>query len=216
MHVPQHFAMADADVAAVLREPGAGELITATPKGLLATLLPLLHDPDAGPRGALLGHLARSNEQWRQPCVGEAMVLLRGPDAYVSPAWYPSKAEHGRVVPTWNYVRVHVYGALVVHDDPGWLADLVDRLTRQHEAHRDAPWSTADAPPRFVEGQLRAVVGVELQITRVEAKAKLSQNRPDADIDGVVRGTLADGATAMSRAVEAARPRRDRGAAERA
>ena len=103
---------------------------------------------------------------------------MRGPDAYISPGWYASKAEHGRVVPTWNYVTAHVYGRLVVHDDPAWTEDLVRRLTTKHEAYRDHPWSVDDAPRNFIEGQLRAIVGIELEITRVEAKAKLSQNRP--------------------------------------
>jgi transcriptional regulator len=139
------------------------------------------------------------------PPVGEALVILRGPDAYVSPDWYPSKAAHGRVVPTWNYVTAHVYGELVVHDDVEWLDGLVRRLTEKHEAGRPRPWSPDDAPPAFVAGQLRAIVGVELRISRVEAKAKLSQNRPQADIDGVVRGSLAKGNEEMARAVQAAR-----------
>ena len=137
--------------------------------------------------------------------VREALVVLRGPDAYVSPSWYASKAEHGRVVPTWNAVTAHVYGELVVHDDPDWVGALVDRLTRKHEAGREQPWAVTDAPAQYVAGQLRAVVGVEVRITRIEAKAKLSQNRSAADVDGVVRGSRADGELAMARAVEAAR-----------
>jgi transcriptional regulator len=127
------------------------------------------------------------------------MVILRGPDAYVTPSWYASKVEHGRVVPTWNYVTAHVYGSLVVHDDPAWVEDLVGRLTRKHEAGREREWAVTDAPPAFVAGQLRAIVGVELRITRIQAKAKLSQNRSAADVDGVVRGALADGQPAMAR-----------------
>lgn len=206
MYVPQHFAMADDAVRDLLREHGAGDLVTATAQGLVATMLPFVHDPDRGPHGALLGHVARTNEHWRLPPVGEALVILRGPDAYVSPQWYASKAEHGRVVPTWNYVTAHVYGELVVHDDVEWLDDLVRRLTEKHEAGFDRQWTVDDAPPRFVAGQLRAIVGVELVISRIEAKAKLSQNRPAADIDGVVEGTHRAGDEAMSRAVETARP----------
>lgn len=208
MYVPRHFEMPTADVQDLLLRHGAGDLVTATPVGLLATLVPFVFDPGVGEHGVLLGHLARNNEQWRQPPTGEALVIVRGPDSYVSPGWYASKAEHGRVVPTWNYVAVHVHGPLVVHDDPAWVADLVDRLTRRHEAGRDRPWAVTDAPAPFVEGQLRAIVGVEVPITRIEAKAKLSQNRPAADVDGVVRGSREDGHVAMAEAVQAARPAR--------
>lgn len=207
MHVPTHFGMTSDEVHALLSGSGAGDLVTATDGGLLATPVPFVLDPAVGEHGALLGHLARSNDQWRRPPTGEAMVIVRGPDAYVTPSWYASKAEHGRVVPTWDYVAAHVYGTLVVHDDVEWLAGLVDRLTRKHEAGRDAPWAVTDAPPAFVAGQLRAIVGVELRITRVVAKAKLSQNRPPADVDGVVAGYRAEGDAAMAAAVEAARRR---------
>ena len=206
MYVPKQFEMGDAAVQELLTEHGAGDLITATSEGLLATLLPFVYDPSVGDRGALLGHLARTNEHWRHAPVGEAMVILRGPDAYITPSWYRSKGEHGRVVPTWNYVTAHVYGELVLHDDVEWLADLVHRLTEKHESGRAAPWAVSDAPPAFVAGQLRAVVGVELRISRIEAKAKLSQNRSPADIDGVVEGSRARGDVDMARAVEAARP----------
>ncbi len=197
--------MDDAAVRALLREHGAGDLVTATAQGLVATMLPFVYDPDRGPHGALLGHVARNNEHWRQAPVGEALVILRGPDAYVSPQWYASKREHGRVVPTWNYVTAHVYGELVVHHDVAWLDDLVRRLTTKHEAGHPQPWAVDDAPARFVAGQLRAIVGVEVVISRIEAKAKLSQNRPAADIDGVVEGTRRRGDEAMSRAVDEAR-----------
>lgn len=210
MYVPEHFAMSDAAVLDLLREHGAGDLVTATAQGLLATMLPFVHDPDRGPHGALLGHVARTNQHWRHPPVGEALVILRGPDAYITPQWYASKREHGRVVPTWNYVTAHVYGTLVVHDDVVWLEDLVRRLTAKHEAGRPEPWAVDDAPSAFVAGQLRAIVGVELLITRIEAKAKLSQNRPAADIDGVVEGAHRHGDEQMSRAVAAARRLRAR------
>ena len=188
MYVPAHFAMRDSEVRELLTHHGAADLVTATTSGLTATLLPFVYDPTVGEQGALLGHLARNNDQWRQQVIGEALVIVRGPDAYVSPSWYASKAEHGRVVPTWNYVTAHVYGRLVVHDDPDWVDALVRRLTDRHEAGNPRPWSVDDAPTSFVAGQLRAIVGVELVISRVDAKAKLSQNRPAADIDGVITG----------------------------
>jgi len=205
MYVPAHFAMRDSEVRELLTHHGAADLVTATTSGLTATLLPFVYDPTVGGQGALLGHLARNNDQWRQQVIGEALVIVRGPDAYVSPSWYASKAEHGRVVPTWNYVTAHVYGRLVVHDDPDWVDALVRRLTDRHEAGNPRPWSVDDAPTSFVAGQLRAIVGVELVISRVDAKAKLSQNRPAADIDGVITGLGGRGDTTTADAVQAAR-----------
>jgi transcriptional regulator len=202
MYVPAAFAAPDDALGQLLAAPGAVDLISRTADGLTATTLPMLHDPDAG---TLTGHLARTNPQWRDT-VGDVLVIVRGPDAYVSPAWYASKAEHGRVVPTWDYVLAHVHGELVVHDDPDWLAAHVGRLTAAHERGRAEPWAVSDAPERFVAGQLRAIVGVEVRIGRIEAKWKLSQNRPGADIDGVVAGLAADGRADVSAAVAAARP----------
>src|SRR6266487_70381 len=178
MYIPAHFAADDAAVHELLTRHGAADLITLTADGLLATMLPFAYEPAAGQRGVLYGHVARNNDQWRKPAQGESLAIVRGPDAYVSPSWYAAKAEHGRVVPTWNYLTAHVYGRLVVHDDPAWTEDLVRRLTAKHEGGREHPWSVDDAPRAFVEGQLRAIVGIELLISRVEAKAKLSQNRP--------------------------------------
>lgn len=206
MYVPAHFAVDDSAVHELLANHGAADLITATPAGLLATFLPFLHDPRVGEHGALLGHVARTNDQWRREVLGEALVIVRGPDAYVSPGWYAAKAQHGRVVPTWNYLTAHVYGRLVVHDDPAWVEALVRRLTDKHEAASAYPWSVDDAPPAFVTGQLRAIVGVELIITRIEAKAKLSQNRSSADIDGVIAGLEARGDHASAAALRSANP----------
>jgi transcriptional regulator len=205
MYVPAHFAADDAAMTDLLTRQGAADLITVTEQGLLATMLPFIYDAGAGERGALLGHLARNNDQWKTPALGEALVIVRGPDAYISPSWYPSKAEHGRVVPTWNYVTAHVYGRLVVHDDPGWVEDLVRRLTGKHEAASERPWSVDDAPASYVAGQLRAIVGVEVAISRIEAKAKLSQNRPEADVDGVIAGLRARGDERSAAAVAQAR-----------
>jgi transcriptional regulator len=201
VYVPAHFAAPDDAVAQLLAAPGAVDLVSSTPAGLTATTLPMLHDPQAH---TLTGHLARTNTQWRDT-VGEVLVIIRGPDAYVSPSWYASKAEHGRVVPTWDYVLAHVHGELVLHEDADWLAAHVTRLTEAHETGRAEPWAVTDAPARFVAGQLRAIVGVEVRIRRVEAKWKLSQNRPAADVDGVVAGLTADGALGTAAAVQAAR-----------
>ena len=206
MYVPAHFAADDATVKELLARHGAADLITLTEDGMLATMLPFAYEPSAGDHGVLYGHVARNNEQWRKPALGESLAIVRGPDAYVSPSWYASKAEHGRVVPTWNYVTAHVYGQLVVHDDPTWVEGVVRRLTSKHEAAKGEPvWSVDDAPRQYIEGQLRAIVGLELLITRVEAKAKLSQNRPAADVEGVIAGLSARGDHRSAAAVGRAR-----------
>jgi transcriptional regulator len=198
VYIPDHFRPTDDEVAALLANIGAADLITATGEGLLATMLPLIHEAPgssqaAGEHGRLMGHVARNNRQWKVPPIGEAMVIVRGPDAYISPSWYATKREHGRVVPTWNYVTAHVHGELVVHDDPDWVATNVRALTGRHERARAEPWSVDDAPPPYIAGQLKAIVGVELVISRIEAKFKLSQNRSVEDVDGAIAGLEADG-----------------------
>lgn len=221
MYIPAHFAPDEALVDELLRNHGAADLVTVTPEGIVATMLPFVYVPPAGAGagspgtdrgsdvggslGALHGHLARNNPQWKLDAAGESLAIVRGPDAYITPGWYASKAEHGRVVPTWNYVTAHVYGRLVAHDDPAWTQTLVRQLTAKHEAYREHPWSPDDAPRAFFEGQLRAIVGVELEITRIEAKAKLSQNRPPADVEGVIAGLRERGDTKSADAVERAR-----------
>ena len=186
------------EVRTLLGSGRAANLITATADGLLATMLPLVHDgpearPGLGPWGALLGHVARNNAQWKTPAIGEAMVILAGPDAYISPAWYATKREHGRVVPTWNYITVHAYGRLVIHDDPALgrgQRPAADRPPRERRGPSPGPSTTHREP--YIEGQLRAIVGVEILIDRVEGKWKLSQNRSDADIAGHDRGPRGD------------------------
>ncbi len=193
MYVPAHFAAGPGAIRDLLTRPAAANLVTVTAQGLLATLLPFVYEPSIGKHGALHGHLARNNAQGVEAATGESLVIIQGADAYISPSWCASKAEHGRVVPTWNYSTAHVYGGLVIHEDPLWLGDHVRRLTDLHEAQSEQPWSVDDAPGHYIAGQLRAIVGVELIITRIEAKAKLSQNRPDRDVDGIVSGLAARG-----------------------
>jgi transcriptional regulator len=188
MYVPEHFRANDEAVVELLENHGAADLITATSDGLVATHLPFVFDSATGGLGALFGHVARANAQWRLGALGEALVIVRGPEAYVSPSFYPSKAEDGRVVPTWNYLTAHVYGELVVHDDVRWTEALVRQLTTKHESLRDAPWSVDDAPESFIAAQLRAIVGLEVRIMRIEAKAKWSQNRSETDREGVAAG----------------------------
>jgi len=206
VYIPKHFTVGPVQADEMLHDLVAGDLVTSTDDGLAATFLPLLYAPSVGDHGSLLGHVARNNEVWRGQPVGEALVIVHGPDAYISPSWYPSKAEHGRVVPTWNYVTLHVHGRLVVHDDAAWVEDLVRRLTDRHERGRERPWSVDDAPTDYVAGQLRAIVGVEVVITRVEGKAKLSQNRSATDIDGVTAGLEAGGSDDVASWVQRLRP----------
>jgi transcriptional regulator len=210
VYIPAHFAVSPDAIQQLLTRPAAANLITATANGILATLLPFIYDPNVGDHGALHGHLARNNPQWSEAALGESLFIIQGADAYISPQWYASKAEHGRVVPTWNYATAHVYGNLVIHDDPAWLASHVRRLSDHNEAGAERPWSVDDAPERYITGQLRAIVGIELLITRIEAKHKLSQNRPDADIDGVIAGLRARGQMESADDVEAAREQSQR------
>jgi transcriptional regulator len=165
----------------------------------------------AGTHGRLLGHVARNNRQWKTPPIGEAMAIVRGPDAYISPAWYATKREHGRVVPTWNYITAHVHGALLVHDDPAWVETNVRALTARHEASRAEPWSVDDAPLPYIEGQLKAIVGVELVISRIEAKFKLTQNRSVDDVDGAIAGLEAGPAAGHPTAAAMRASERQRG-----
>ena len=167
----------------------AGHLVTVGPDGRPdVTLLPLVVED-----GRVLAHLARANEHWRRIAAGSpGVIVVTAADAYVSPGWYPSKAQHGRTVPTWNYSEVQLSGPVTVHDDVEFVRDVVTRLTHRHEDHRAEPWAVTDAPERYVEGQLRAVVGVELRVEVVSAKAKLSQNRSPADREGAIAGLEAE------------------------
>jgi transcriptional regulator len=185
--------MAEPDVAAYLATHPAGRLVTVGPDGRPdATLLPILLSGLT-----VRAHLARANDHWRRIAPGSpGLLVVSGADAYVSPGWYASKQEHGRVVPTWNYTEVQLRGAVTVHDDADWVLDVVTALTERHESGRERPWAVTDAPPAYVRGQLRAIVGVELVVEHaagVEGKAKLSQNRSDADRRGVVAGLRAEG-----------------------
>jgi transcriptional regulator len=205
MYRPPAFAEDDPEVlAALLSRARLATLITSVDGVPLADHLPLLFDPGRGPYGTLVGHLARANPQAAPEADGRAaLVVVTGPDAYVSPSYYPTKRETGRVVPTWNYVAVHAWGRLRRFDDPERLLGLVTALTDAHEAGRSDPWSVADAPADFVRAQLKGIVGVEIEIERLEGKRKLSQNRTPADRDGVVAGLAASPAPG-DRAVAAA------------
>ena len=207
MYVPPAFREDDlATQHATMREARLANFVTATAEGLVATPLPLLIAPEEGPYGTLYGHLARANPQWKSPPTGDAMALFMGPDAYVSPAWYPSKIEHQKVVPTWNYVAVHAYGPVEFFHDADRLLDVVTRLTDLHERPRAEPWAVIDAPAAFVRAQLRGIVGLRMPIARIDGKRKMSQNRSAADRAGVAAG-LAASDRASDRAAAALIPR---------
>ena len=199
MYIPNANAVgSDAEVRAMIDAADIAHLVSTTPAGLVATTLPVLLEGSS-----LLGHVGRANRHWRDVLAGtESMAIIAGPDAYISPSWYSTKREHGRVLPTWNYTSVHVYGTLVAHDEPAWKLGLVRRLTERHESRRDEPWGVDDAPVDYIERMLGAIVGLELSISRIDAKRKVSQGRDQRDIDGAIAG-LESGATDAQRAVAA-------------
>jgi transcriptional regulator len=189
MYIPPAFREDDRQILhEVMRGAHLSTVVTATEKGLIATPLPLFLAEGEGEQGVLYGHLARANPQWQVTPNGEALAIFMGPDAYITPSWYRAKAEHGKVVPTWNYTAVHAYGPIEFFDDEARLLDVVTRVTRLHEGARTKPWAVSDAPEPFIKAQLRGIVGVRLPIKRLEGKRKLSQNRSAADRAGVAQG----------------------------
>jgi len=195
MYIPPHFNEDRIEVLHdAIRNAGLATLATMTPDGMIASHLPLLLDPDRGPHGTLVGHLARANPQTKTTDTAvQAMVVFHGPDGYVSPSLYATKKLTDKVVPTWNYVAIHAYGTIEFFDDADRLLQVVTRLTEQHEAPRAEPWAVSDAPAEFVRTMLRPIVGVSIPIDRLEGKYKLSQNRPPADHAGIVSGLEAEG-----------------------
>ena len=172
----------------LIRTHPLGLLISAGPGGLMANPVPFTAYPDEG-GGVLRVHVARANPQWQELAAAtECLVVFSGPHAYISPSWYPSKVENHRTVPTWNYATVHVWGRPTLHEDAAWLRRQIDDLTQAHEGARPQPWKVSDAPADFVAAQLKAIVGIEIAITRIEAKWKMSQNRSTSDRHGVVAG----------------------------
>lgn len=192
MYVPPAFRDNDIEsIHATIRIARLANLVTATADGPVATPLPLFLDETEGERGVLYGHMAKANPQWRLAPVGEALAIFAGPEAYVTPSWYATKQETGKVVPTWNYIAVHAYGPVEFFQEPERLLDAVTRLTNLHEKARAEPWAVSDAPADFIAAQLRGIVGVRIPVTRFEGKRKMSQNRPEADRIRVVAGLAA-------------------------
>lgn len=191
MYVPPAFREDDpSTLRQIMREARLSTLVTATSEGLIATPLPLILDESEGEHGVLYGHLAKANPQWKLPATGEALAIFSGPDAYVTPSWYAAKREHGKVVPTWNYVAVHAYGQAEFFEDEDRLREVVTRLTNLYEHPRAEPWAVTDAPEVFIKSQLKGIVGLRLPVSRIEGKRKMSQNRSAEDRDGVAQGLM--------------------------
>lgn len=190
MYTPAAFRQDDlATLHQQMRATRLPTLVSHGANGLLASHLPLLLETGEGPYGTLYGHFAKANPQWRDLAEGcPALVIFQGAEAYISPSWYAAKAEHGKVVPTWNYISVQAHGRAEIFDDAERLLQLVSRLSDQHEAKRPQPWAVSDAPHEYIDSMLRAIVGFALPIERLKGKWKLGQNRSQADQDGVREG----------------------------
>lgn len=203
MYTPKPFAMdgPEAIRAHIEAHPFAA-LVAQRESGPQAVHVPLMLDADNGAHGTLRGHIARANPVFDARLEGaQVLAIFSGPQGYVSPGWYPSKQENPKVVPTWNYTAVHASGTLHFHEDRDWLVRNVGDLTDRFEAGRPAPWSLDDAPPDYIDAMTRAIVGVEIRITRLEGKAKLSQNRPEQDRQGVIEGLEEAGETELARLI---------------
>ncbi len=188
----EHRLSARDDAFGLIESRPLGAWVCQCPDGLVANHVPFLLDRGRGTSGSLLGHVSRANDVWRAigsgaPCV----VMFSGAQAYITPNWYPGRDAHGRVVPTWNYVSVHVHGVARAIEDPAWIRDLLDRLAATHETGQPRPWAPAQAPAAYIERELRAIVGIEIAIDRIEGKLKASQDEAMADRLGTVRGLRA-------------------------
>jgi transcriptional regulator len=190
MYTPKAFEVEDLTILhAAMKQSELATLVTTTARGLVATHLPLLLDETKGEYGTLTGHVSRANLQWRETdTAAEALIIFLGLDTYVSPSWYAAKQESGRVVPTWNYTAIHAYGRLTFFEDTERLRTVVTELTKRHEASFPSPWQVTDAPAVYIDSQLKAIVGFDLQILRLEGKQKFNQNRSVEDRTGVIQG----------------------------
>lgn len=204
MYVPSHFAETRVEVLhQMMRAHSLATLVALSSEGLNANHIPLLVEPDPAPWGTLRGHVARTNSLWRDfSSAVEALAIFQGPEAYITPSWYQTKQETGKVVPTWNYAVVHAYGTIRVIEDQVWLRNLVERLTDEQEAKKTNPWKVADAPQDYVDGLLKAIVGIEICITRLQGKWKMSQNQNAANRAGVINGLRASDDHAMADLIE--------------
>jgi transcriptional regulator len=190
MYIPKHFEERDLGVLhALMRSHPLGTWVTPAEGTLEVNHIPFLVDASRGEHGTLVGHVARANPIWKSDSRDrESVVIFQGPQTYITPSWYPSKHAHGKAVPTWNYAVVHVHGVPRAIEDAGWLRQHVEALSDLHESGRAVPWSVSDAPPDFIESMLKAIVGIEIPITRITGKWKTSQNRPLPDKLGTIAG----------------------------
>lgn len=205
MYLPSHFEETRVDVMRELvRNHALGALVTSGTGGLTANHVPFLLDTEPGPFGTLRAHVARANPVWREFSADvEALVIFQGPQTYITPSWYATKKESGKVVPTYNYMVVHAHGVMRAIDDAVWLREFVGRLTDRMESTRAQPWAVTDAPEAFIAAQLRAIVGIEIKLTRLVGKWKVSQNRNDVDREGVVAGLREAGGVNLEKMADA-------------
>jgi transcriptional regulator len=189
MHCAEHFKQSDKEpILGLIHEHPLATLTTVIEGQLEANHLPLLWRDNGSPWGCLVGHIARKDPLARAGLGSQALVMFQGPQRYISPNWYATKAEHGKVVPTWNYLAVHAWGPLVFHDSPEWILTQLTELTNRHEGEQPHPWGVSDAPSDFTERLVGALIGIEVRIERVQSKFKLSQNQPVANQLGVIEG----------------------------
>ena len=210
MYNPSHFEENRLDVLhALVRTQPLATLVTLTQDGLVANHIPLYLRVDGSPFGTLAGHVARSNPLWREFDAGvQVLAIFQGPQTYISPNWYATKQEHGKVVPTWNYAVVHAKGALAVHDDPVWIRAQLQELTTQQETATSAkPWAVDDAPADYIKTMVSALVGIEIPIASLSGKWKVSQNQPAVNRAGVVQALQGAGDGAMVDLVKAYAPK---------
>ncbi|HEX7199906.1 MAG TPA: FMN-binding negative transcriptional regulator [Dongiaceae bacterium] len=195
MYLPPHFKQEELPaLQGSMRAARLATLVTLGAEGMEASHVPILLDEGEGPFGVIRGHLARANPQWRRAATETlALAMFLGPDAYVSPNWYATKRETGKVVPTWNYLAIHAYGRVEFFEDAERLRAIVTSLTQRHEGRREKPWAVSDAPEDYIQAQLRGIIGFRLPIDRLEGKWKLSQNRPEVDRRGVIEGLEGEG-----------------------
>lgn len=203
MYIPRHFKPSDDEAQEFLSKVESGHLVTMTEQGLVSTLIPLIYDKNSN---AFLGHISILNDQAKLSTENEALLISVINETYISPTWYASKEEHHKVVPTWDYMLVHAYGDLVIHKDPSWILGQVTELTNRFESNQPTPWKVSQAPSDYLEGQLKAIVGFELKLSRIEVSFKMSQNKTKADLDGVVAGLSQQGKNQIAEEINSLRP----------
>lgn len=203
MYIPRHFKPSDDEAQEFLSKVESGHLVTMTEQGLVSTLIPLIFNKNSN---AFLGHISILNDQAKLSTENEALLISVINETYISPTWYASKEEHHKVVPTWDYMLVHAYGDLVIHKDPSWILGQVTELTNRFESNQPTPWKVSQAPSDYLEGQLKAIVGFELKLSRIEVSFKMSQNKTKADLDGVVAGLSQQGKNQIAEEINSLRP----------